>query len=261
MLTDEEILFRGPDAAGGFLSRPARRRVPSLLQGLIAVGIGLAAMWYSQGISPAALVWAIPCQQASAVLLPLAAMVAWQRVDVRQTFALFWPGRVAWSAFVRGSDTSLSAWWFGVGCVAGAALVGAVLFIGGANALLAVKGTHVSPEMKDLSSQLHLLLKTSPWWLTWGLITVLPAVCEELLFRGWVQSAFLGKRPSRQRMIAAVVAQAAVFALFHLIPERMPQTFVLVLGWLVLTTRSLLPAIACHLAHNSMPLLLYKMID
>ena len=76
MLTDEEILFRGPDAAGGFLSRPARRRVPSLLQGLIAVGIGLAAMWYSQGISPAALVWAIPCQQASAVLLPLAAMVA-----------------------------------------------------------------------------------------------------------------------------------------------------------------------------------------
>jgi len=263
MLTDEEILFRGPDAAGGFMSRPARRRVPSVIQGLIAVGIGLAAMWYSQGISPAALVWAIPFQQASAVLLPLVAMVAWQRVEVRQTFALFWPGRVAWSAFALGSNTKASEWWYGVGCVAGAALVGAALFVGGANALLAVKGTHVSPEMQDLSSQLHLLLKTSPWWLAWGLIAVLPAVCEELLFRGWLQSAFLGKRPSRQRMIVAVVAQAAVFALFHLIPERMPQIFVLglVLGWLVLTTRSLLPAIACHLAHNSMPLLLFKMID
>jgi hypothetical protein len=37
----------------------------------------------------------------------------------------------------------------------------------------------------------------------------------------------------------------------------MPQTFALglVLGAIVVATRSLLPAIVCHLAHNSMPLL------
>jgi len=52
--------------------------------------------------------------------------------------------------------------------------------------------------------------------------------------------------------------QAALFALVHLLPERMPQTLVLglVLGWITITTGSLLAAIVCHVAHNSMPLIL-----
>jgi len=56
--------------------------------------------------------------------------------------------------------------------------------------------------------------------------------------------------------VAGVLAQAACFAIFHLLPERMPQTFALglVTGVMTLATRSLLPAIACHAAHNSIPL-------
>jgi len=69
-------------------------------------------------------------------------------------------------------------------------------------------------------------------------------------------AAFAGKRPSRNRMLAAVLLQAAAFAAFHLLPERIPQTFMLgaVLGWMTLTTGSLLPAIVAHAAHNAMPL-------
>jgi membrane protease YdiL (CAAX protease family) len=89
-------------------------------------------------------------------------------------------------------------------------------------------------------------------------MAALPAVCEECLFRGWVQSGFAGRADSRQRVAAAIVAQAALFAVFHLLPERMPQTFFLglVLGWLTHASGSLLPAIVCHIAHNSMPLAL-----
>jgi polar amino acid transport system substrate-binding protein len=102
------------------------------------------------------------------------------------------------------------------------------------------------------------MMRDRPIWLSWALIAVLPAIGEELLFRGWVQSALVGAWPSRGRMVAGIVMQAACFAVFHLLPERMPQTFALglVAGVLTVATRSLLPAIACHAAHNSMPLLM-----
>ncbi|MBT4886555.1 MAG: transporter substrate-binding domain-containing protein [Planctomycetaceae bacterium] len=100
-----------------------------------------------------------------------------------------------------------------------------------------------------------------PWWLAWILIAILPACLEELLFRGWVLSAFCGEKPNTQRMAFAVFAQAICFALFHLLPERMPQTFLLglALGTIVLLTKSIYPAILCHVANNSMPLVLLFM--
>jgi membrane protease YdiL (CAAX protease family) len=86
---------------------------------------------------------------------------------------------------------------------------------------------------------------------------VLPAVCEELLFRGWTLSAFTGRRKrAASRAVMAVCAQAFLFAAAHVLPERMPQTFVLgaVLGWVTITTGSILPAMVGHMVHNSMPL-------
>ena len=61
--------------------------------------------------------------------------------------------------------------------------------------------------------------------------------------------------------MAAVLLQAAVFAGFHLLPERMPQTFMLgiALGWMTRATGSLLPAVLAHLAHNGTPLVLVEL--
>ena len=247
MLTDEEILFRGPDVAGGVLTRPARRRRPTIAQGLIALVIGLAGLWYAQGFSPADFALAIPVQQAAAVLLPLALLLAWQRVDLRRTFGLRWP-----------AATGKGTGWRAAASLVGAGLVGAGLFVLGAAVLLAIRGTHVSNEAKSLAEKLLEMMRDRPLWLSWALISLLPAIGEELLFRGWVQSALVGASPSRGRIAAGVIAQAACFAIFHLLPERMPQTFALglVAGAIALATRSLLPAIVCHAAHNSMPLLM-----
>jgi polar amino acid transport system substrate-binding protein len=245
MLTDEDVLFRGPDVASGLLSRPARRRRPSVTQGLTALAIGLSGLWYVQGIAPTDFALAIPVQQAAAVFMPLALLLAWQRVDIRCTFGLRWP-------VVAGNWVA----WRRVASVAGAVLVGGGLFVLGAAVLLAVRGTHVSAEAKSLAEKLIGMMQDKPVWLSWALIALLPAIGEELLFRGWVQSALVGAWPSRGRLVAGVVMQAACFAVFHLLPERMPQTFALglVAGVLTVATRSLLPAIACHAAHNSMPL-------
>jgi polar amino acid transport system substrate-binding protein len=247
LLTDEEILFRGPDVAGSVWSRPARRRRPSPAQGFAALVIGLAGLWYSQGLAPADFALAIPVQQAAAVGLPLALLLAWQRVDLRHTFGLRWPGSVAGGAS-----------WRTAASVLGAVLVGAGLFVLGAAVLLAIRGTHVSAEAKTLAEKLITMMRDKPIWLSWALIALVPAIGEELLFRGWVQSAAVGAWPSRGRAVAGVVAQAVCFAIFHLLPERMPQTLALglVTGAMTLASRSLVPAVACHAAHNSMPLLL-----
>ncbi|MFM8892255.1 MAG: type II CAAX prenyl endopeptidase Rce1 family protein, partial [Planctomycetia bacterium] len=247
MLTDEEILFRGPDVAGSPFARPARRRRPTVAQGILALAIGLAGLWYVQGIMPDDLVWSIPVQQAAAVGLPLAILLAWQRVDLRRAFAIMWPGAGRDGLAIRAPAATV-----------GAGLIGAGLFVLGVALLLAIRGTVLSNEAQNLSEKLLGVIRDKPAWLSWTLIALVPAVCEELLFRGWVQSALMGEWPRRGRAGAAILLQAACFAIFHLLPERMPQTFALglVTGILVVATRSLLPAIVCHAAHNSMPLVL-----
>lgn len=242
MLTDEDILFRGQDTAGPALARPSRRPVPTLVQGAIPPVIGLAALWYAQAFMPTDFLVAIPTQQVATVLLPLAVLLWWQRVDLRQTFSLRWPGR----------GDAVSA---GMGLLGGGLLGGGVFVIGAA-ALLAFRGDRLSPEIESLSQRLVGLILGQPWWIALLLIAALPAVCEELLFRGWALAAFAGSRRPTGRVTLAILAQAFLFAVAHVLPERMPQTFVLgaVLGWVTITTGSILPAIVGHFVHNSMPL-------
>jgi len=237
-LADEELLFRGPDSAAGLVARPSPRDRPTPMQGFAVTLVALAALWYAQGIAPADPALAVPLQQA-ALLLPLAAAILWQRVDGRNTFGLAWPAR---------PGSTLPA----------AAALGAGLFVTGAAAMLALRGTSVSPAARDLAERLMSLVFDRPRWVGWLVIVILPAIAEELFFRGWVLAAFTGNRPAQGRAVVAVLLQAAAFAAFHLLPERMPQTFLLglVLGWMTLATGSILPAILAHAAHNAVPLVL-----
>ncbi|MFM8986266.1 MAG: type II CAAX prenyl endopeptidase Rce1 family protein [Planctomycetia bacterium] len=240
-VTDEEILFRGPDAVAARGWRPAPRAVPTAGQGVAAAAIGLAGLWYAQGLAPADLGRAIPVHMALATLLPLVILGWWQRVDRGATFRLRRPAGTAGR---------------GLTCLAAAAVAGGCLFVAGAGALLALRGDQLSPEARDLATRIMALLGAKPLWAVWLLLAVLPAVCEEALFRGWMLAGLAGERPSRGRALTAVVVQAACFAAFHLLPERMPQTLALglLLGWMTLRCGSLLPAVLGHLAHNSVPL-------
>jgi sodium transport system permease protein len=251
MLTDEDILFRGPDVAASGLARPGRRERPTVVEGVVPLVGGLAALWYAQGLTPDDLAAAIPLQQVLTVLGPLALAVWWQRVNLVRTFSLRWPWGLPLGAGTPASRvTALAA------SLGGAALVGAGMFGLGAAALLAVKGPSLSAEADDLNRRLLDLMLERPSWLAWCLMAAVPAVCEEFLFRGWVLAAFAGAGKSLRRLAVAVVAQAACFAVFHLLPERMPQTFALglALGAITVATHSILPAIVCHLVHNSLPL-------
>ncbi|MFO0928262.1 MAG: CPBP family glutamic-type intramembrane protease [Gemmataceae bacterium] len=95
-----------------------------------------------------------------------------------------------------------------------------------------------------------------------AVLAVLPAVLEELFFRGYLLAALLGdekRHPGR-----AVVVSAALFALFHLLVtdslaiERFVPSLALglVLGLLAVRSGSVLPGIVLHLTHNALLVLL-----
>lgn len=86
-----------------------------------------------------------------------------------------------------------------------------------------------------------------------GLVAI-PALAEELLFRGLVQPGLarkLGDRP-------ALVLSALLFGLVHLSPIAIVYATLagLALGWLRMRTGSVLPSIALHGAVNATPILL-----
>jgi membrane protease YdiL (CAAX protease family) len=80
-----------------------------------------------------------------------------------------------------------------------------------------------------------------------------PAIVEELMFRGVFTRAFLG----RSNFLALCVP-SAMFGVFHLEPTQAVATFVLGLGFGIarLYTDSVLTSIMCHLAFNA-----YVLID
>jgi sodium transport system permease protein len=86
-------------------------------------------------------------------------------------------------------------------------------------------------------------------------LAILPAVMEELFFRGYLFNALL--QATRPR--TAIFTSALLFGVFHLITagglavERLPvSTFLgVVLGWLCWKSGSVLPGMLLHALHNS----------
>ena len=87
-----------------------------------------------------------------------------------------------------------------------------------------------------------------------------PAVCEELLFRGYLLRALLAATSPRK----AILISAVLFGLFHvlatnvLMTERLlPSTFLgLILGWVCWRSGSVLPGMLLHVCHNGLLLML-----
>ncbi len=88
-----------------------------------------------------------------------------------------------------------------------------------------------------------------PLWSALLLIGVAPAVFEEIGFRGIIHERLLRVGGPRE----ALVLQAAMFSIIHLLPASFVSHFVigLVLGWLRQRTRSLLPGMVTHYVYNA----------
>ncbi len=110
-------------------------------------------------------------------------------------------------------------------------------------------------QPKWVAEQLEQLLGGGqPLWWQLILIAALPAVCEELAFRGFILSGLL----RRMSVFTAIIVSGFLFGFFHMNPQQLLTTTFL--GWIlgVVATRSgsLLPGIVFHFTNNALALLM-----
>ncbi len=96
---------------------------------------------------------------------------------------------------------------------------------------------------------LQKIVEQTPLAPTWFAIALLPAITEEIVFRG----VFTRALATRFVPWVAIVLSALVFAVYHLLPAQMISTFMLglALAYLTLRARSVIPAILGHLLNNT----------
>lgn len=149
----------------------------------------------------------------------------------------------------------------------GAILLGSTLWTIMYEALLIGKSTSgwaklmSNPALQELAQR---LTNETPLLLRLLTLAAIPAVCEELFFRGFLLSA-LQSRSVKWK--SAWLMSSFLFAAFHVIVdqsltlERFPATFVLglVLGWIRISTGSVIPGIVMHIVSNGLLLSLTEL--
>ena len=114
------------------------------------------------------------------------------------------------------------------------------------------------PMSSDLKKALEHMMESVPDVPTMILLfAVIPAVCEELAFRGYILSGLERGHSAR----TAIVLSAILFGFMHVFVSLFQQLFNatilgLILGLLAVRSRSILPGIVFHLINNSLGLLI-----
>ena len=127
-------------------------------------------------------------------------------------------------------------------------LLGAVL-LGVSGWTLAGALVRLVPPPRELVERITdaVLVDGRPFPVVILAVAVTPAICEELLFRGFL---FAGLR--RHGALVAILVTALLFAVMHGSIYRLLPTFFLgvVFGWVRLTTRSVAPGMIAHALNN-----------
>jgi sodium transport system permease protein len=115
-------------------------------------------------------------------------------------------------------------------------------------------------QPKWMTDQIRQLLGAGqPLWWQLALVAFLPAVCEEVAFRGFILSGLL----RRVSPATAIVLSAFLFGFFHINPQQLLPATILgcVLGLIATRSGSLLPGILFHVTNNSLALLMANLQD
>lgn len=235
----EAVLFVDVGSYKTLISRRFMRpsSTPSLSQTLILVALLFPVSFYAQNYLMASSTENLVYKFKVIVLVqfvvlfgivPLA-VCAYLKIDVANTFRLRLPPARAWlGVILLGSSSFLIAHW-----------------------LLQIQSWILpqSEAWKETERRISSQLETAPLWLLVLLLSIAPAIAEELLFRGFL----LRGLSTSMRKWSAIVTAAAIFGVFHFMVERMPMTTLLgiVLGYVCWQTRSILPGMLMHAMHNA----------
>jgi sodium transport system permease protein len=226
----EPVSMKGLRRAGQRTRGVPRRRLPTVDAALALFSLTLLLYFYiAPSLEPRiGLLPAIIIQQVFLLAGPPLLLAWFAHYDWVETFSLRKPAMTAMSAAVL-LGIGLSPWM----------------------QLAAMLQQKIWP--RGMESQLELLKKILPLLeqhpiLLPTLIGVLAGLCEETLFRGPIQKGLM----RRLGMWPAVVIAAILFAAAHLDLPGMPiRTFLgVMLGWLVVRTGSIFPAMVMHALYD-----------
>ena len=108
----------------------------------------------------------------------------------------------------------------------------------------------VSEEAAAAMQPFALQIAQAPWLSVLLLMALLPALCEELAFRGFIFGGLVRERGK----FRAVVVTALMFGISHGVLQQSiaASTMGIMLGWITLRTGSILPCILIHLTNNAL---------
>jgi sodium transport system permease protein len=114
----------------------------------------------------------------------------------------------------------------------------------------------VSEQVAKSLGAVEQLLSRAPCWQALLLIAVLPAVCEELAFRGFILSGFrhLGHK------WRAIIYTAVFFGLTHqILQQSLVACLVgIVIGYLAVQSNSIFPGMLFHVVNNSLAVIMVR---
>ena len=209
---------------------------PSAAQALLTVAVLFPIWFHVQGIiasttesgQAASFVWTM-LLMLPVIALPPLVLSAWLKIDLRNTFSLRWG---SWRGWVAAILLGLGSWAVAIELHAVQELV-----------------LPLPPAIRQALGQTDRAIRDLPLFAAVLLTAVLPAFCEELLFRGFLQAGLrhrLGKA-------SALIGVAVVFALYHALIYRFAVTALLglALAYLCWQSRSIFPAMLAHAMHNA----------
>src|SRR5659263_468052 len=137
--------------------------------------------------------------------------------------------------------------------VFGVLLLWAGTFLLGILATLVV-GFFFPDTMAELSGAMNDIFTSVPMWAAYLIVAVMPAVCEEALHRGFIQTSM--KVIRREWVI--VLVMGLIFGIFHLDPYRFAATAILgmAITYVMLRTQNILMAALFHLVNNSLSVIM-----
>lgn len=220
----------------------------------IVIVVGLLA----QGLPPDELMEALGTLVQERITLVLAANT------VGQIFGLALPALLIarmhssrWADFLRLRPTSAYA--VGLAFVGLLALTPVVQFLGGVNETLPLPDFLKEFEQSQIDLIERVLLDGDAIWLTLLMLAVTPAICEELLFRGYVQ------RQSERSLgfVGGILLSGIIFGFYHLrLTQVLPlSTLGIYLAFLTWSTGSLYPAMIVHFANNAFAVALSSFVS
>jgi ABC-2 type transport system permease protein/sodium transport system permease protein len=237
----EAVLYSEQRSWSDLFRRPAEPQPVASVNGALSclavifpaffVATGLIGRWGSA--TPALYLGLLALASAGLFVgLPLAA-AALGRVRLASGFQL---RRAAWPAYAAALLLGLSLWPFALELLAALQRWG--------------WGTLAPEHFKALQALQRRLDELSPVTLLLG-YAVVPAVAEELFFRGYLFSALR----ARTGPATTIGASALLFGLFHIlfaVDRVVPATLLgLVLGWVCWKSGSVFPGMVIHVCHNA----------